>query len=76
MEKRELHSIVFWKFCANLQNGVDTLKDQRQNRVWNPGGSKSLRLVAVALLHKSDRPHWKESMETSLHGESNAGASS
>ena len=67
--------IIFWKFCAKLQNGVDTLKDQRQNRVWNHGGSKSLRLVVVALLQKSDRPHRQESMETSLHGESDAGAS-
>ena len=28
--------ILFWDFCAKLQNGVDTLKDQWQNRVWNP----------------------------------------
>ena len=75
MEKEELHSIVFWKFCAKLQNGVDTLKDQRKNRVWNPRGRKSLRLVAIALLHKSDRPHRHESMQTFLHGESDAGAS-
>ena len=58
-----------------LPNRVDTLKDQRQNRVWNPEGSKSSGLVAIALLQKSDRTHREESMETSLHGESNAGAS-
>ena len=58
-----------------LPNQVDTLKDQRHNRVWNPGGSKSSRLVAVALLQKNNRPHRQESMETSLHGESDAGAS-
>ena len=67
--------ILFWEFCAKLQNGVDTLKDQRKNRVWNPGGSKSFRLVAITLLQKSDRPHRQESMETSLHGESYARAS-
>ena len=58
-----------------LSNRIDTSKDQRQNRVWNPGGSKSLGLVAIALLQKSDGPHRQESMETSLHGESDAGAS-
>ena len=58
-----------------LPNRVDTLKDQRQNRVWNPRGSKSLGLVVVTLLQKSDRPHRQESMEASLHGESDAGAS-
>ena len=56
-------------------NRVDTLKYQRQNIVWNPGGSKSSGFVAVALLHKSNRPHRQESMETSVHGESHAGAS-
>ena len=59
-----------------LPNRVDTSKDQRQNRVWNPGGSKSSGLMAISLLQKSDRPHRQESMETSLHGESDAGASS
>ena len=58
-----------------LPNGVDTLKEQQQNRVWNPGGSKSSGLVVVALLQKSDRPHRQKSMETSLHAESDAGAS-
>ena len=58
-----------------LPNRVDTSKDQRQNRVWNPGGSKSSGLVAVALLQKSDGPHIQESMENSLHGESDAEAS-
>ena len=58
-----------------LSNWVDTSKDQRQNIVWNPRGSKSSGLVAVTLLQKSDGPHRKESMETSLHGESDAGAS-
>ena len=67
--------ILLWKFCENLQNRVDTSKDQRQNRVWNPGGRNLLRLVVVTLLQKSDRPHRQESMETSLHGESDAGAS-
>ena len=67
--------ILFWKFCARLQNRVDTLKDQRRNIVWNPEGNKLLRLVVVALLQKSDKPHRQESMETSLHGESDAGAS-
>ena len=42
--------ILLWEFYAKLQNGVDTLKDRRQNRFWNPGGSKSLRLMVVALL--------------------------
>ena len=59
-----------------LSNRVDTSKDQRQNRVWNPGGSKSSGLVVVTLLQKSDRLHRQESMETSLHGESDVGASS
>ena len=58
-----------------LPNRVDTLKDQRQNKVWNPGGIKSSGLVVVVVLQKSDRPHRQESMKTSLHGESNAGAS-
>ena len=58
-----------------LPNRVDTLKDQWQNRFWNPRGRKSLGFVVVALLQKSDRPHRQESMETSLHGESDAGAS-
>ena len=58
-----------------LPNRVDTLKDHRQNIVWNLRGSKSSGLVAVVLLQKSDRPHRQESMETSLHGESDAGAS-
>ena len=63
------------KVSDKLPNQVDTLKDERQNRVWNPGGRKSSRLVAVALLQKSDRTHRQESMETSLHGEFDAGAS-
>ena len=67
--------ILFWEFCAKLQNGVDTLKYRQQKRVWNPRGSKSLRLVVVGLLQKSDRPHRQDSMETFLHGESDAGAS-
>ena len=67
--------ILFWEFRAKLQDGVDTLKDQQQNRVWNPGGSNSLSLVVVALLQKSDRPRRQDSMETSLHGESDARAS-
>lgn len=67
--------ILFWEFSAKLQNGVDTLKDQWQNRVWNLGGSKSLRLMAIELLYKSDRPHRQESMETFPHGESDSGAS-
>lgn len=54
----------------------ERLKDQQQNRVWNLGGSKSLRLVVVTLLQKSDRPHRQESMKFSfLHRESDAGAS-
>ena len=67
--------ILFWEFCEKLQIEVNTLKDQQQNRVWNLGGSKSLRLVAVGLLQKSDRPHRQEFMENSLRGESDAGAS-
>ena len=66
--------ILFWKLFANLQNGVGTLKDQRKNRVWNPGGSKLLRLVVVTLLQKSDRPHRQESMEIFLLGKSDARA--
>ena len=31
--------------------------------------------MAITLLQKSDRPHRHESIETSLHGESYAGAS-
>ena len=60
------------KVSDELPNRVDTSKDQQQKRVWNPGGSKSSRLVAVTVLQKSDGPHRQESMETSLHGESNA----
>ena len=32
--------ILLWEFYAKLQNRVDTSKDQRQNKVWNPGGRK------------------------------------
>ena len=32
--------ILFWEFCAKLQNGVDTLKEWWKNGIWNPGGSK------------------------------------
>ena len=67
--------ILFWKFCEKLQNGVETLKYEWKNRVWNPQGSKSWRHVAVALLQKSVRPHRQESMEDSLHGEFDARAS-
>jgi len=54
--------IIFSEFCAKLHNGVDILKDHQQNRVWNRGGSKSFRLVAVILPQKSDGPHRQESM--------------
>ena len=64
------------RLSDELPNQVDTLKDQQQNKVWNPGGSKSLGFVAVAVLQRSDGSHRQESMETSLHGESDAGASS
>jgi len=59
--------IVFLEFCAKLLNGVDTLKDHQQNRVWNPGGIKSFRLVAVTLLQKSDIPHRHDSIIFLIH---------
>lgn len=54
--------ILFCKFNARLHEEVNPLKDHQQNRVWNPGGSKSFKLVAITLLQKSDRPHIQESM--------------
>ena len=47
------------------QHEEERLKDQHQNIIWNRGGSKSFRLVAVTLLHKSDKPHRHESMNFS-----------
>ena len=55
-------NILFWEFYARLHNEVIPLKDHQQTRVWNLGGRKSFRLVAVTLLQKIDRPHRHESM--------------
>lgn len=44
------------------QHEGEIMRDQQQNKVWNPGGSKSLRFVAIALPQKSDRPHRQGSM--------------
>jgi len=35
---------------ARLHDPVIPLKDHLQNNVWNPGGSKSFKLVAITLL--------------------------
>lgn len=57
-------SFKIWRLGQRKMTGTKTrqheeerLKDQQQNRVWNPGGSKSFRLVEVTLLQKNDRPH-------------------
>jgi len=60
---------------ARLHDPIIPLKGHLQNRVWNPRGSKSFRLVAVTLLQKSDRPHRQEFMDFFLHWESDAGES-
>lgn len=68
------HDELLFKSCKQHQE--ERLKDQQKNGVWNPRGSKSLRLVGITLLQKSDRPHRRESMKFSfLHQESDAGAS-
>jgi len=54
--------ILFCEFDAILHDEVIPLKDHQKNRFWNPGGSKSFRLVAITLLQKSDKPHRQESL--------------
>ena len=41
---------------------ISKVDEVLQNKIWDLGGLKSYRLVAVTLLQKSDRPHRQESM--------------